>query len=399
MSPSGYESDTGERDNPTYRNFKTDTPVVKTIKLGHSDKALNREGRATCRIVYAHGDYNVNQIARIFGLPRKRISKAIDNGYFPADKVSEDYAHIRDPKFAVHFPPDSGSTADEDSEEDGSVDSDEEDDDSDSESEAGNESDSDVSHCGADDERNTIPTKRKLHDEDSSGPPPMAPRMVKKPRYFGDNDGAPDVRVAKRSCPPGSKSTSGTSTAASPAPNPSRSSTSNQDTHAPEERSELLVFLKSLSTKLVDDLPERLALLSSQGFTIERLRIMAQRWPNELIAEALERGLMGGELELGIGGCRGLTSKQVVGIEVGLMKMRRKLPVDFLVPADRRTLHAFLGNVMGFDLTACYSLFQEQGFVCADGELRKVKAVVGRDGGISVLDGLAVEFALRDICY
>ncbi|KAJ7607727.1 hypothetical protein FB45DRAFT_394033 [Roridomyces roridus] len=67
-------------------------------------KALNREGRAICRIVYAH-DWTVMRIARIFGIPPKRVTKAIHNVYAPPDVVSEDYERVRDPEFARYFPP------------------------------------------------------------------------------------------------------------------------------------------------------------------------------------------------------------------------------------------------------------------------------------------------------
>ncbi|KAJ7636553.1 hypothetical protein FB45DRAFT_1138267 [Roridomyces roridus] len=103
-SGSNHESAIGERDNPTYQNFKTKTPVKKTRTLGPSQRALNREGRAICRIVSAH-EWSVRQIAQIFGLSRKVITRAIDNEYSPPDVVSEDYTHLKDPEFSKQFPP------------------------------------------------------------------------------------------------------------------------------------------------------------------------------------------------------------------------------------------------------------------------------------------------------
>ncbi|KAJ7636544.1 hypothetical protein FB45DRAFT_864574 [Roridomyces roridus] len=107
---SGWESDTGERDNPTYDNFRTNTPVTKTRKIAsHRNRVLNREGRAICRTVYAHGNWSTRRIARIFGVSQCSIRRAIDNGYSPRDVVGEDYAHLKDPDFSKHFPP--GATA------------------------------------------------------------------------------------------------------------------------------------------------------------------------------------------------------------------------------------------------------------------------------------------------
>ncbi|KAJ7627345.1 hypothetical protein FB45DRAFT_921109, partial [Roridomyces roridus] len=104
---SGYESDTGARDNPTCQNFKTDTPVLKTIQFpvtSNNFKLLNREGRAICRIVHAH-DWTALRIAHIFDIPPKRVKKAIQNEYAPPDVVSEDYERVKDPEFARYFPP------------------------------------------------------------------------------------------------------------------------------------------------------------------------------------------------------------------------------------------------------------------------------------------------------
>ncbi|KAJ6475604.1 hypothetical protein C8R45DRAFT_935244 [Mycena sanguinolenta] len=64
----GYEIDTGTRDIPTLTDFETLTPV--TVVKGHpgrggGKKVLNRQGRAICRVMAAHG-WSSRAIAFIF---------------------------------------------------------------------------------------------------------------------------------------------------------------------------------------------------------------------------------------------------------------------------------------------------------------------------------------------
>ncbi|KAJ7443214.1 hypothetical protein B0H11DRAFT_2093071 [Mycena galericulata] len=103
----GYESDTGERDNPSCLHFKNRQPVEKTIEVGFRKKVLNRQGRAICRIVRSH-NWSLVDIARIFGVSETSVARAVDNVrkscVLPRDRVSEDYARV-DPEFAIHFPP------------------------------------------------------------------------------------------------------------------------------------------------------------------------------------------------------------------------------------------------------------------------------------------------------
>ncbi|KAJ7464216.1 hypothetical protein B0H11DRAFT_2051693 [Mycena galericulata] len=103
----GYESDTGERDNPSCLHFKNRQPVEKTIEVGFRKKVLNRQGRAICRIVRSH-NWSLIDIARIFGVSETSVARAVDNVrkscVLPRDRVSEDYARV-DPEFAIHFPP------------------------------------------------------------------------------------------------------------------------------------------------------------------------------------------------------------------------------------------------------------------------------------------------------
>ncbi|KAJ7128762.1 hypothetical protein C8R43DRAFT_1134343 [Mycena crocata] len=102
---SGYESDTGERDNPTCWHFKTNTPVERVIQvqLGYHTRLMNRKGRAICRIVHAHG-WSTSRIAVIFGISANPIARALENSYQPSDNLAQDYDKAG-PDFKVQFPP------------------------------------------------------------------------------------------------------------------------------------------------------------------------------------------------------------------------------------------------------------------------------------------------------
>ncbi|KAJ7611349.1 hypothetical protein DFH06DRAFT_1244892 [Mycena polygramma] len=94
----GYHSDTGPRDNPTVANFRERRPVkTATINAEGYDprhhRALNREGRAICRIAAAHG-WSATAIGKIFNVASKQIDKAIKNNYSPPDDTSGDYAVV-----------------------------------------------------------------------------------------------------------------------------------------------------------------------------------------------------------------------------------------------------------------------------------------------------------------
>ncbi|KAJ7880914.1 hypothetical protein B0H13DRAFT_2541156 [Mycena leptocephala] len=102
---SGYESDTGPRDNPTCAHFLTNTPVTKTIQVhpGFHVRHLNRKGRAISRIVYSHG-WSAARIAAIFGISPAPVGRAIANSYQPGDNIARDYEKV-DADFKNHFPP------------------------------------------------------------------------------------------------------------------------------------------------------------------------------------------------------------------------------------------------------------------------------------------------------
>ncbi|KAJ7454177.1 hypothetical protein FB451DRAFT_1565385 [Mycena latifolia] len=102
---SGYESDTGARDNPSCWHFEKNRTVEKKIvvQTGHHVRLLNHEGRAICRIMNACG-WSVVKIAIIFGISQKPVSRAVSNSYTPPDDPTMDYAHV-DPEFRIKFPP------------------------------------------------------------------------------------------------------------------------------------------------------------------------------------------------------------------------------------------------------------------------------------------------------
>ncbi|KAJ7093272.1 hypothetical protein B0H15DRAFT_831868 [Mycena belliarum] len=102
---SGYESDTGPRDNPTCWHFENNRPVTKSIevKRGYHVRLLNHEGRSICRIMKEHG-WSATHLGTIFGLRVNAINRALDNTYTPADDLSKDYDHV-DPEYKIKFPP------------------------------------------------------------------------------------------------------------------------------------------------------------------------------------------------------------------------------------------------------------------------------------------------------
>ncbi|KAJ7609892.1 hypothetical protein FB45DRAFT_1066454, partial [Roridomyces roridus] len=98
-----YESDSGERDNPTVAHFENFRPVKRTIQIPAGHRALNREGRAICRIMTAHG-WEPEVIGKIFGEGTRVISRAVRNEFFPADDVRDDYDHVGE-DFKQVYPP------------------------------------------------------------------------------------------------------------------------------------------------------------------------------------------------------------------------------------------------------------------------------------------------------
>ncbi|KAF7345830.1 hypothetical protein MVEN_01604500 [Mycena venus] len=92
------------QENPTPWNFEHNEPVKRATRYpGFNSPALDDQGRAICRIVHAHG-WSIIDIAGIFNLPQRRISKAVNNKYSPPANILEDYA-MAGKDFEAKFPP------------------------------------------------------------------------------------------------------------------------------------------------------------------------------------------------------------------------------------------------------------------------------------------------------
>ncbi|KAJ7348345.1 hypothetical protein DFH08DRAFT_1079845 [Mycena albidolilacea] len=106
----GYVSDTGPRDNPTAADFEQKQPVKAVIGKpnlpnGSRIRGLNREGRATARIVYSNPQWrSVTKISRVFNVGKDCIKKAIKNDYSPPDDPLQDYNKVSK-EFTEKFPP------------------------------------------------------------------------------------------------------------------------------------------------------------------------------------------------------------------------------------------------------------------------------------------------------
>ncbi|KAJ7615575.1 hypothetical protein FB45DRAFT_873632 [Roridomyces roridus] len=370
---SGWESDTGERDNPTYDNFRTNTPVTKTRKIAsHRNRVLNREGRAICRTVYAHGNWSTRRIARIFGVSQCSIRRAIDNGYSPRDVVGEDYAHLKDPDFSKHFPP--GATAPSQRHLTKRVTTDDEEEDS-----------SDDEYIAS----SRVLQKRKGQEHESSLLVSVpAARPAKKPRHFFS--------------PPPRSPTATRTKPHSPA-----------KTHAPASSpTTLSTFLKSVNKV---DLSAYYSLMSARNFTLKRIHIMGETWTDGMIKEAVKRCLCDADDE---DERKTLTTFQALTLELEIRKLRSKSLIEIQGPSslpivkstsNPTTLSAFLRDVVGFDLTVHRALLKDQGFdMDALRSMRQWKAeelreVLGRGlrqreeeaGGMCKLEILALELALR----
>ncbi|KAJ7615572.1 hypothetical protein FB45DRAFT_1064449 [Roridomyces roridus] len=385
MSSASSSSAADERDNPTYKNFKTQTPVKKTRTPNPSERALNREGRAICRIASTH-QISVSQIARIFRVSYSSVQRAIDNAYSPRDVVAEDYAHLKDPEFSKHFPPDAAApTFALKQERHGRKRSE-------SPQTTSDEDDSDV----------PLSLKRKCR-----APPPKsvsAAFTAKKPRHFSSF--TPSKRNSdseSHSQPP----CTSTSTAQLPRRKP-RSPAETKPLFPTSSPTTLSAFLKNVN-KI--DLSAYRSLLSARGFTLERIRIMGETWTDKMVKEAVERGLCEDEEE---DERKTLNAIDALTLELEIRKLRGKTGSSPTPIANSGaippSLSAFLRNVVGFDLTEHRALFAVQGLdidrlcVMREWDAEDLREVVGRAlqpreegaGWMSKLEILAVEFALRD---
>ncbi|KAJ6592839.1 hypothetical protein B0H19DRAFT_1088608, partial [Mycena capillaripes] len=92
----------GPHQNPTARHFERNEPVEGVVPKGDNDRVLNREGRAICRIVHAHG-WSILAISKIFKVGRAAVTKAVKNSYYHADDILKDYNHVG-PDYKEKFP-------------------------------------------------------------------------------------------------------------------------------------------------------------------------------------------------------------------------------------------------------------------------------------------------------
>ncbi|KAJ6572775.1 hypothetical protein DFH09DRAFT_1362331 [Mycena vulgaris] len=315
---SGYESDTGPRDNPRVSNFETNQPVKKGLSgvphgRGGQTRALNREGRAICRIVHAHG-WTSTEIGKIFRVPAKPIRKALQNKYSPPDDASDDYKHV-DAEFGVKFPP-----VEDLSVEDGAA-SDE-------------ELDDECIPSGSVNKRrraNSKPTEvpigllwRSSHLYRYSSQ--VSAPTVKKPRYeytiphsraySSSPSPAPPVFDSSplQNTPCTSKSQARSSLLSSVPPHTLPQAPLPLPSRCPPGRSPaLLAFLQDVHGL---DLSKYHDLFVARGLgDVATLRTMAV-WDRAELQETLARLLMGGAAELG--GRQGLSALEVISVELAI---------------------------------------------------------------------------------
>ncbi|KAJ7477333.1 hypothetical protein FB451DRAFT_1557156 [Mycena latifolia] len=291
---SGYGSDTGPRDNPRCSNFENDEPVKTGFsaaprQTGSHTRALNRTGRAICRIVHAHGWTQAN-ISKIFRVPPKQIRKALQNTYAPPDNTGEDYDYV-DSEYTEKFPPvqDVSRKPSPDSESAESSDDDN----------AAGDSDNDF-HPSA--SVNKRPSQNQIDN-----------RTVKKPRY------GPLFSSRKRSVT-ASSSPRKSPSSVSPPPKVPKSRTSlplPRRASLPMRSPELLAFLKNV---LGLDFSKHIDLFTERGLGDMNTLCTMATWERAHLSETLKRVLMGTPEELG--GRKGLTALEVVSLELAIRPLK-----------------------------------------------------------------------------
>ncbi|KAJ7636586.1 hypothetical protein FB45DRAFT_1001629 [Roridomyces roridus] len=355
--------------------------LVKTKDAQDKPAILLMFGRAICRIVSAH-NWSLTHIARIFDVHHSCIKKALENGYTPPDVVSEDYTRLDDPEFSKHFPPGAVAQLQPCERSEPPLKTTEDD--------------------SSDDEwrpsSSRGPLKRKGEEHESSLSP-LSARTAKKPRHFSSSSTPSAQGTVLYSSP--------TSTFIPPLPR--RKLRSPADTYPLSSSSippTLSAFLKSVN-KI--DLSTHLSFLLARGFTLERIRIMGETWTDEMIKEAVERGLCKAEEAEER---KTLSIFDALTLELAIRKFRHPAgsPPSQNSSTTPASLSAFLSNLVGFDLTTHRALFEGQGFDIArlsaireweEGDLREVlgRALQPSEkgaGGVSKLEVMAVEFALRN---
>ncbi|KAJ7108993.1 hypothetical protein C8R43DRAFT_1043428 [Mycena crocata] len=102
-----YNRENAALPTPTCWHFETNTSIViPATDVGMKERhmrGLTAQGRAICRIMYAHGWYAA-RIAAMFGISQGPIARAIRNTYSPPDDLSRDY-HFAGGEFFEKYPP------------------------------------------------------------------------------------------------------------------------------------------------------------------------------------------------------------------------------------------------------------------------------------------------------
>ncbi|KAF7300421.1 hypothetical protein HMN09_00925800 [Mycena chlorophos] len=312
MPGDAYESDTGERDTPTFSHFARNLPVTKVIgiPLGRGRKALNRKCRAIARIASNNG-WSAPAIGHIFNVrpdvildcvseTRRRKAHRHDETQNDLHYAGEDFSGVfPDAPRKVRNPgPDAKGNL--------------------------RKPDSSASEDNGD-ERAPESSSSKRKSISSSAP--VSPFMtVKKPRLA-----------------------STFSTSFHPAPLPK----------VPNSVSPLQIFFDSIPTlKLIALNPSRLALFAARGFTAAYLRTIGVQWSGENISDAVDRLL---KHDVDAHGC--LPELDLTILKVGLGTLgqpdTQTGPASTLGSAS--SLSAFLTSVHGFDFSVHLASFTRHG--------------------------------------
>ncbi|KAJ7843714.1 hypothetical protein B0H13DRAFT_2097391 [Mycena leptocephala] len=449
----GYESDTGARDNPTCANFEANEPVTQIFGFVPGKKALNRKGRAICRIMAAH-DWPHKAIADIFRVSEQSVNRAVQNVFYspPRDRIEEDYDRAPDFR-GVHLPqPPERPVAPPKARGVFHIDLSDDEDDYDA-LDAESSSNGRLQRAAklqcksrirkvADDEDNEAvePSQWRSHEGAPASPESLGP-PAKRPRYSYDL--ADSRHQSEESMPSPFRFPSQASSSSSAQVNiPTSPSFAPFQAQGSSLRSvlpwavpnrplplplppDLSLFLKNWTDV---DFFAHSELLKAQGFDVPRLHTLAT-WHREEQEEALTRLLIGsGAAAVGR---PGMTAVTFIKFEIALRGLKCTPPVQAPLPRSLlpppssnttnsgTTLPVFLRNVMGLDLSAHHRLLEEQGIDIAalsgmpaweHGDLQEVlkrsllepgteadrmRSLVPNGSGMKALEMLALEFCIR----
>ncbi|KAF7309273.1 hypothetical protein MIND_00297600 [Mycena indigotica] len=451
MSHDAYESDTGDRDIPSVDNFLTNTPVERRIFPAKRKKALNRRGRAICRIAYAH-DFPIAQIARIFGVAYPTVDHTLQEfrQYHLYDQPENDYYYAGE-EWAKAFPRKEEEVEKERKRKLGkrqgekislstgrrvgkrprysSPKSDPDDDEGDSSSASDGENDwdtdsgSSLSACersDADENQDSIPDPPAIPKPPPSFVTPLEPDKPKRPTVKKPfMTGYPSPTPSFRETSAGTQApTGGSSSQQSPKPKLIRRLPA--VTHRPpatsaNDGSTLTDFLSRITIPGTNlNTPAHIELFTLQGLTIDRLKVIA-RWPRDDLTKGLRRLLLRGPNDAA--GTR-LDVFEVAMLEHAVRKLagsHEAKPFPLSNIHDSPSLQHFLHSVYALDLSAHLQLFvanaytlerlralsvafaessaDELGSILESGLGRRRNA--GASAGMAPLELLALEFALR----